>query len=325
VFDSSTDTLNLLSGWWWLIFVLVGSFMFAAGNFIDELLIDTYEQPIGVLVIISGLFGFVVMILFGGIALTSGVSLMVDANIILQSILVGMFELLWVIPYLYAMERRGAVVIGPMFQLIPVVAFGLEAMTGVIPPLLQIFGALILIAGGVLLSLEAEEDEEGEHSFTIDWITVGLMLLSVGLVAAIYVLFKDVGLQVGYVTVGFWSGGGMLLMTVLIWIVWHPYRVQFRGFVQHADGRAVGIQLLNEVMDTGGAYLTHLANLIGPSVMVVTAFNAAQPLFILLIGAGLGATGWISKRTLSKKMWKIVSVGILLIAAGTVVVAFDYS
>jgi ABC-type nickel/cobalt efflux system permease component RcnA len=91
--------------------------------------------------------------------------------------------------------------------------------------------------------------------------------------------------------------------------------------MRHADGKAVGIQLLNEVMDAGGAYMTHLANVLGPSVMVVTAFNASQPIAIGLIGALLGLFGIKHAATGGKTPWLLIGTAILLIAAGTVLVA----
>ncbi len=319
--DILQSTLGLLKEPWVLL-VLAASVMFAVGNFMDEMLLVKYEQGVGTLVIISGLFGLVLMAIFAAISFFTGDNLVLPLPTMLQAIGVGVLEQLWIIPYLYAMERRGAVIAGPLFQGVPVIAFGLEAMFGIIPPLMQIGGALLIILGGILLSIEKEEDEDGKTSHSIDWITVGLMTISVTLIALIYVLFKDAADgETGYVAVGFWSGLGIFLTGVTIWLVYGPYRRSFNKFMRHADGKAVGIQLLNEVMDAGGAYMTHLANVIGPSVMVVTAFNASQPIAIGLIGALLGLFGVKHAATGGKTPWLLIGTAIALIAAGTVLVA----
>ena len=320
--DILTSVLRLLAEPWVLL-VLVASVMFAIGNYIDELLLVKYDQPVGTLVIISGLFGLVLMAVFAGIALTIGTQLMLPTPILLQAVGVGVLELLWVIPYLYATERRGAMIAGPLFQAVPVIALGFEAMYGVIPPLMQIGGAALIILGGVLLSIEREEAENGETSHSIDWITVGLMTLSAIIVALIYVLFKDAAEgETGYVAVGFWTGMGMLLTGIIIWLVWSPYRRDFNSFCRNANKKAFGIQFVNEIMDAGGAYLVHLANVIGPSVMLVTAFNATQPIAIGLIGALLGYFGIKHSGTGSKVSWLLIGAAIVLIALGTVLIAF---
>ncbi len=316
--DILHSLLGLTSQWWfWL--VLAASLMFASGNYIDELLLDEFEQPIGVLVIISGLFGLVLMSTFATMSLfMESQTIHMPFADIAGGILVGLLEMSWLIPYLYATERRGALVAGPLFQGVPVIAFVLEACGGNIPPMLQIVGALSIVIGGIILSIEEEENEYGEIDRSIDWITVGLMSLSVFLVAIIYVLFRGVAESSNYVGVGFWSGLGMLMATIIIFIGWKPYREEFQGFLKRMNGKAIGIQFFNECLDAGGAYLNHLANLLGPSVMVVSAFNAAQPIFIGLIAVFLyrnqqQATSW-------GKMLSI-TISIVLIAAGTIFIA----
>jgi hypothetical protein len=319
--DILQSTLGLLREPW-VILVLVASVMFAIGNFADELLLVKYEQSIGTLVIISGLFGLVLMVIFAVTALFTGSNIDLPQPTALQAIGVGVLEQLWIIPYLYATKRRGAMVAGPLFQGVPVIALGFEAMFGVIPPLVQIGGALLIVLGGILLSVEKEEDEDGNTSHSIDWITVGLMTISATLIALIYVLFKDAADgEAGYVAVGFWSGLGIFLTGAVIWLVYTPYRRSFNTFMRNADGKAIGIQLLNEVMDTGGAYLTHLANVIGPSVMLVTAFNASQPIAIALIGGLLALFGVKHAGAKGKTQWLLIFGAILFIAVGTVLVA----
>jgi hypothetical protein len=92
-------------------------------------------------------------------------------------------------------------------------------------------GALLLVLGGILLSIEKEEDEDGETSHTFDWKTFGLMAGSVFIVALIYVWFKDVTEdETRYAAVGFWSGFGMFLSGAAIWLVFSPYRRDFSPY-----------------------------------------------------------------------------------------------
>jgi drug/metabolite transporter (DMT)-like permease len=306
----------------WLILVLVASVMFAIGNYLDEMLLGEYEQEVGTLVINSGIFGLVLMAIFATIAYFINTSVAPPSSIVYQALGIGVLEVLWVIPYLCATDRRGAMIAGPLFQAVPVIALGFEAVGGTIPPLIQIGGAVLIILGGVLLSIEKEENEDGETNHTVDWITVGLMMVSAVIIALIYVLFKDAADGAdGYIAVGFWTGLGMFLAGLAIWLVVPKYRKDFNAFARNANGKAVGIQFINEIMDAGGAYLTHLANVLGPSVMLVTAFNATQPIAIALVGALLGLFGIKHANSDSKISWLLIGVAIVLIAAGTVVVA----
>ena len=136
IFEIVNAVFSLMgSPWVWLI--LLASFMYAAGNYIDELLLSKYEQEVGTMVLISTLFGGVVVLIFLALAYFLEISVFLDAPILVQALIVGMLEALWVIPYLYATERSGAIVAGPLFQAVPVFALGIESFYGVIPPTLQ--------------------------------------------------------------------------------------------------------------------------------------------------------------------------------------------
>lgn len=300
----------------WFIAIIVASIAFAAGVHIDEKLVK--EQKIGTLVTISSLFGIVLMIVFATIAYFTEADLNLNWERKLCAVAIGMAEIAWVIPYLYALKRRSAAVAGPMFQLIPIIGGSIEYFMGVIPPAVQVLGAILIVVGGAILSLEKGEDENGDTKHSVDWVTIALMATSATIIALIYVLFKDVAeSNDGYLAVGFWSGLGMLIAGFLIFSFYKPYREDFISFCKNADREAVGYQLLNEVMDAGGAYLTHLANIIGPSVMIVTAFNATQPIFILIFAA------LFSLKSGESQEWKRAVLPIVTIAAGTVLIALQ--
>jgi len=313
--------LLVSSPWVWLI--LVASMMYAAGNYIDELLISKYEQEVGTMVLISTLFGGVVVIVFFVLALYYDVTILLEQPIIFQALAVGVLEALWVIPYLYATERSGAIVAGPLFQTVPIFALGLEALLGVIPPMIQLVGAGIVVVGGVLVSIEREADVDGKIGHKIDWVTIGLMSISAVLVSLIYVLFRDAAITTNFIGVGFWVGLGTLLTGIVIYLTWSPYRKNFNDFCKSANYRAVVVQFFNEVLDAGGVYMTNLATTLGPSVMVVTAFNATQPLFVGVIGGLLSFWGVVSISTgrISSGTWMIMGTGILFIAIGIVILS----
>jgi len=317
----SSVYLLVSSPWVWLI--LIASLMYAAGNYIDELLLSKYDQEVGTMVLISTLFGGVIVAVFYALAWYYDVSILLDQPIIFQALAVGMLEALWVIPYLYATERSGAIVAGPLFQAVPIFALMMEATLGVIPPMIQIIGACIIVIGGILVAIEQEEDEDGNSGHKVNWITIGMMSISAILVSLIYVLFRDAAIATNFIGVGFWVGLGTLLTGAAIYIIYKPYRENFNTFCKSASYKAVAVQFFNEVLDSGGAYMTNLATTLGPSVMVVTAFNATQPLFVGAIAGLLSFWGIASMSTQRTQngAWKIIGLGILLIAVGIVVIS----
>ncbi len=303
--------------WVWLI--VIASILYGAGNYVDELLLSEYDQEVGTLVLISSLFGVVIAIGFFGYGLLNSIAFFNDTSLIFKALFIGFLEVLWLIPYLYATERSGAIIVGPLIQAVPIFALVLESFYGVIPPPIQIIGALIIVAGGILLSIEKEDDDSTKVNFG----TLGLMALSTIVIAAIYVLFKDAALSNSFTLVGLWTGVGMFLTGTAIYIAWKPYRVQFNSFLDNANYKALAVQAGNEVLDAGGVYMTHLANTLGPSVMIVTAFNATQPIAVGVIGFLLSSTGLasISRDSTERRGWIMVSLGVGLIAVGVVVLA----
>jgi hypothetical protein len=307
----------------WVLLVLLASVMFAFGNHIDEELLK--EQAVGTLVIISGLFGVVLMAIFYTTSIVTGGALTLSMWDTFQAILVGILELVWVVPYLYATKRRGALIAGPMFQGVPVLVFGLEALYGIIPPFVQLCGAALVVVGGIILSIEKGEDADGKTDHSIDWVTLGYMTASTFIVALIYVLFKDAANnEDGYLAVGFWSGLGMFLAGIVTWLIIPSYRRTFNAFAKEIDGKTLGLQLTNELMDAGGVYLVHLANVkaisLGVTGGIVTSFTASQPIAIALISALAVMLGF-KQAEKGSIPWLAIGIAILLIAGGTVLIA----
>ncbi len=316
--DIIVSVLGLLTSAWF-VFALFANLASAGGTYIDEVLTRKYEQPIGVQVIVTGLFGFVLVGIFGTTAVLTQENLNLPLTTIAQAMGVGVLEQLYTIPLLYAIYRRGAMVVGPMTQLVPVITLGFGGMFGIMPPAMQIGGALLIVAGGIILSIEKPEDEDDAK---IDWITLGLAGLSSLLVALIYVLFNETAESDDmFVAVGFWSGLGMGLAGITIWAVYRPYREVFNDFCRNANKEALGLQLANEALDAGGTYFMHKANLLGPSVMVVTATGAIEPLAIGIIGFLFGIKHASDKEASSWSRVIAISIAIIAIAGGVVLVS----
>lgn len=114
----------------------------------------------------------------------------------------------------------------------------------------------------------------------------------------------------------------MFIAGGVIWLGWKPYRNQFITFIRTADRKAIALQFVNEGLNAISLLASQMAITLGPSVMLVSAFNAFHPVFTLLIGLGLAKLGSSSHQTAldgNKFIQKSVSIG--LIAVGTAIVA----
>ncbi len=323
--DIISVTLAFLLEWLWVALALAAALAYAGMNFIDEWLIERLggeveggeeTDPVGTLTIVSGLFGLIVAAVFGGYTLMApAATIWVGNDLIGQAIFVGMLEIVWLPFYLYATNRSGALEAAPLFQSIPVISLILGLVFfAEVPPMLHVAGAVAIVVGGTILNLVPE-------TWKLDWRTVGLMLIASTIIAFIYFLFKDAALEGNFVATAFWGGVGMALAAVVIWLLWPPYRREFNAFAKDLDKKGVLVQLSNEIIDTFAVLASQKAVVLGPSVMAVTALNAFQPVFILLIGWVLAKRGSNKHQEALSGYEGLKKVGsIALIAIGTAII-----
>jgi hypothetical protein len=333
----------------WMVLQTFSSFCYASENFLDEWLLKRLSagnsivedeeveevKPVGILWLVSAFFGIVIAAVFGLVAFfapDTSVTLNISKELIFQSLLIGMLEIVWLVPYLHATNHAGAVRAAPLFQSIPVIALVLGVVAHILatqfnvsgagkfaelPPTTHIVAAGIIIAGGLLLDLT-----EVGGKWHVDKKTIGLMLFASAVIAFISFTFKDAALEGNFVATAFYSGIGMAISGALVFLFYAPYRKQFLSFCKEADKPTVLAQLGNEVVDTTAVMTSHAAVIIGPSVMAVSALNAWQPVFILIIGWVLAKRGSEAHADLlDPTKFKQTALAISLLAVGTVMIA----
>ncbi len=316
----------------WVLLSLGAAFGYAIVGFIDERFLSLHSEAakgegdgegkksgvIAKLVIISGLFGLALSAFFAGVAIeTSGIEMLfVNRESVLFAMLSGALEVFWLVPYFVAMRRAGAIDATPLFQTVPVFAFliGLTPFFNEVPTTLHIIGSAVLVLGSFILNMDFKR-------FRVDLVTILLMFLSSTIIALEYFLFKEATATGNFISSVFWSGIGMFLFAATIWTVWAPYRRQFSTFLRSNKKGVIFLQLGSESINAASMVASQQAITIGPSVMLVSAFNAFHPVFTMLIGMTLALFGSKTHReSLSGKL-KQKLIAILLLAIGTVIVA----
>ncbi len=262
----------------WALLMLIASLLYAIMNHLDEYLLK--RLSVGTLTIVSGLFGFLTALVFGIYSIVVNdptSSLLVGKSLVAQAFGVGALEIVWLVPYLYAINRSGALEAAPLFQSIPVIALGLGLAYGEVPPMIHIIGSFAIIVGGFVLNLMP-------GTWKLNWLTILLMLFASSVIALIYFVFRNAALDGNFVATAFWSGLGSGCSSLLIFCFWTPYRKQFLSFCSSTNKNGLLYQCINEVLNITSLLLSQRAMMLGPSVMAVSALAAYQPVFILLVG-----------------------------------------
>lgn len=308
----------------WVILSILAGLLYAIVEFIDEHVLEKMHtsnegNAVGTLVLFSGFFGIIVSAGFMTYTALWGsfADLQMSPDQMWRALLVGGLEVAWMIPYLYAINRGGAINAGPLFQLVPVMALILGFLIfDETPGIWQIIGGLSITAGGFLLTCQRD-------TFKLDTSTITLMALASLIVSIGYFIFKDVVGESNFIATSFWGGIGMFMMSWVVWLGYPPYRKQFNVFIKKMPPKIFVWQATNEMVNSMAVVASHVAVILAPSVMIASSLNAAHPIFILVLGFILKVTGSKKhKQSLEGARMITVTIAIVFIATGTAVIAF---
>lgn len=313
----------------WVLLALLSTFADAGVGYIDEWLLtkirDADKKKVvdapGRLILISGFFGVVVSICVALYVLTTNTvaDLFIAHTGMLYALGAGVLEVVWLIPYFYALQRGGALNATPLFQAIPIFSliFGIFFFNEV-PIALHIAAAVLILAGAALLNYSKETRR-------IDVYTLLLMLVSSAIISMGYFLFKDATMYGNFAASLFYNGLGMGIMSTVVWVAWPPYRAQFHSFITTLHPKILFAQLANEGLYALAAIMNQLAIVLGPSVMIVSTLGALHPVFTFIIGWSLAHCGSRThKDSLQSSGLVLKTIAILLIALGTVGITLNW-
>ncbi len=266
------------------------------GNYLDRWLLERYkvsddETSVGTLVLVSGFFSIVI----GTVVLVVTYSLS-QFGIIEEELLqigwkermvamsVGVIEILWLIPYLYALDESDETQSAPLFQSIPIFGFILGAVFfDEIPTGMHIVSGLVIITGALILNVNLGASREA-GALRLQGKVIVLMLLASFLISLAAFLFKVTAVEENYLGTVFWMSSGSFATSCIIWLFVPQYRRDFNAFVRRCDVKGATINIVNEVTDNIAILAFYGAVVLGPSTAIVQATTAYQPVFVLLIG-----------------------------------------
>jgi drug/metabolite transporter (DMT)-like permease len=263
----------------WLLFAFSGPVLWAASTHIDKYLVEKYfkNSDTAVLMVFTAFIGLL-MLPFIWIFQPSTHSLpLLNISVMITSGILYMGAMLF---YLQAIQSAEASVVAPLFQTSTLFTFALGYLIlGETLSLENAFGALFIIGGALLLSLDASF-----HFRAPKLRIVFLMLLCTFVLSLSTVIFKFFAIQEHGQFWGttFWTYVGEALFGVGILAVPKYWR-QFRTLLKTNTQALLAVNGANELINLGGGLGVRFASLLAP-VALVSAISSTTTLFAFLFG-----------------------------------------
>jgi uncharacterized membrane protein len=284
----------------WYLPCLSAHLFWVIGTYIDKYLLDSYQcddpnvSAVGTFVLVSSAFMIVVALIMFGVTLGLGTSVLnFSREEIFLAILIGVCDIAWLIPYLYALEDdekgeegHGRVVqVDPLFPIVPVFGFLFgyflfdESYT-----LVQVLAALTILAGSVVININLQKREGAQARGVLNTRVLLLMGLSSMIIAISGYFFEDATTGGDFWGIAFWVSVGSVCAGLVIYVIVPSYRRGFNAYVKRRDAQSIAVNTVNELCDNIAGFAFYAAIMYGPSTALVQSTMAYQPLAVFVIG-----------------------------------------
>jgi transporter family protein len=261
----------------WFLIALASPLLWSFCNHIDKILLDKYYQNVraGSLMFMTSLMS---LLMAAGIFVVKPSLVRIPTHDALLILAAGVIYFLAIFPYLYALSRDEASRVIPLFQVQPFFSFLLgyiflhEHLSAH-----QMIAGLIIVAGSILISLDMDD------SFRIKKSVLILMMLSTLFFATEALIFKFVGLRVGFWSAAFYQDAGCFIAGLVLFSVAPSFRNGFLSVLRRSSKPVLISSFLNESFNVIARMIFNYATLLAP-LALVTLVSGTQPLFVLIIG-----------------------------------------
>lgn len=298
---------------------LIPPFLYSIGNLLDKNLIHRYGQLAApVIIAMSGIFGIFVVSSIGIFSTIAPVPLIAKLIMLLSGSLTSISVFL----YLKALEDNSVLSVAPALQLTPVFSFFIDIFffSDRISTI-GLIGSVLVILGALLLTIRIEKS--GIHD-SFHFRTFLLTSLSAAFLAFSAALFKYYAAISDYWTVQFYEYIGVCLVAILFLVFSQLLRSHIKALWSSLNrNRAfISLNLSTEAIMIAGDFVLNYVTLALPLTYVFT-INAAQPLFLLVLGLIMasifpGFQNDLKKHILGQKVLFsvfVITLGSILVAA----------
>jgi len=302
---------------YWLIYALSGPVLWASSTHIDKYLVERYFKhgSVAVLMVFTAIIGALAL---PSIWLFQPSVIALDRQSMAVIAVSGILYMSAIYFYLQALQTEEASTIAPFFQAAGI--FGLILgffVLGEKISFIQATGALLTIAGSVLLSLRF-----GQATHRIKTRLVILMLACALAIALSSLIFKFFAVRDEFWTTTFWNFVGQALFGIILMLI-AANRRQFEEVILANTGAVLSINGVNELINLGGNLGVRYALLFAP-LGIVQAISSTTSFFVLFIGIiltiffpGLGREE-IGIASLAQKF-----IAVTLIVAGVLLINYQ--
>lgn len=298
----------------WFFYAFVAPFLWALVNICDQYLVARYgagrNNP-GALVLFSSLIGIFVAL---GIGIFAGhvfaISFFEQALLALS----GVFTILWVILYLYAIKTADISSVVPWFVTVPAFGYILGYFfLGEDLSLYQKVGSLIVLLGTFILSMDFSKAGEYRFKSRLALYMVPACLL----VAVVGIIFKYVTVSGDFWVSSFWVHVGLGLSGIFIYLISKSYRQAFIEMLRHGGLKILSLNGGSELVSVAGNLASSYATLLAPVALVLIVANFQPAILLFLTILGTKFFPGIVQEDLSKRVLipKIISIGIILVGS----------
>jgi drug/metabolite transporter (DMT)-like permease len=263
----------------WILIAILPPVLWGISNYIDKYLLSKYFKGggVGALMIFSSTIGvFLVPIIYF-------MHPEVVTNFKVEFLLISLNGMIFVsalLPYFYALQKEGVLIVTPLLQLIPVYSFVIGYIfLGETLAINQLAGGILIIIAAIFISIKFST----LRNFRIDLSVLVLMSIASLLFALNFVFFKLFALESDFYTTSFWEYIGYGLFAIMLFVFIKSYRKEFIKLIKLNSIQILSINGLNEVVGIAAKISFNVASLLVP-VTLVWIVNGLQPLFIFVYG-----------------------------------------
>lgn len=265
-----------------VILAIIAAIFYASTNHIDKFLISKavknadYRSLILVSTIIAGGVMALIYLFICGFELSFDFPSI--AILFTNSALYTIANIFW----FKALDRDDTTIVVIMFQLIPVFMLLLSPIF--LPEdnitIIQLLGGLIITVAAVFITYEPAKKKFDREKL----ITLALMTVVSVLYAVWFILERFINLEHDFNKTVFWSNITLLLVGVIIFIFIKTYRKSFKTMLKSNGAKVIGLNLVNELLNSFGGVLSTFAGTMASISLVSFATQGVQPFAVMIMG-----------------------------------------
>ena len=220
-----------------------------------------------------------------------------------------------------ALDRDDTTIIVIMFQLIPVFMLFLSPifLSGQDITLVQLIGGGIITLAAILITYEPTKKKFDKNKI----ITLALMSVVSILYALWFILERYVNQNHDFNQTTFWSNLTLFIVGIIILVSISSYRNSFQKMLKTNGTKVIGLNLINELLNSFGGVLSTFAGTTASVALVSFTTQGVQPFAVMTMGILL--TKFLpktEKENISRKVIIRRTVTIVLCLVGLACIEF---